>query len=66
MHLRDGLDGVESIELEGASVECRGKVVVAREIFLLDLELCWSAASVVHVVGAVDRRAHVQSVLRVL
>lgn len=66
MHLRDGLDGVEAIELEGAAVEGLGEVVVAREIFLLDLELRWPAGSVVHVVGAVDRGAHVESVLGVL
>lgn len=66
VHLRYGLDGVEAVELEGAAVEGRGEVVVAGEVFLLDLELCRPAVSIVHVVGAVNRRAHVESVLGVL
>lgn len=66
MHLGYGFDGVEPVELEGAAVEGLGEVAVAREVFLLDLELSRPAVSVVHVVRPVVRRAHVQAVLRIL
>lgn len=39
VNLADCLDCVETVELEGASVEGRGEVVVAGEILLLDLEI---------------------------
>ncbi len=53
MNTWDCLDCVEPIELVSASVEMRGEVTVAWEILLLDLELCGSTASIVHIVGPV-------------
>lgn len=66
VHLGDCLDGVEAIELEGAAIEGFGEVVVAGEVFLLNLELRRPTVSVIHVVGAVNCRAHVESMLWVL
>lgn len=43
MHLTDSLYGVEPIELEGAPIECFCEVAVAREVLLLDLEICRAA-----------------------
>ena len=66
MHLADGFDGVEPVELEWPSVEAFAEIVVAGEVLLLDLKICWFAAPIVHVVGVVNGVAHVQAMLRVI
>lgn len=66
MNLGHCLHCVKTVELEVASIEVLREVAIAREVFLLDLELRWPAAAVVHVVGTVNRRAYVQSMLWIL
>jgi hypothetical protein len=66
VHLRHSLHSVESVELVVAPIEGLREIAIAGEVFLLDLEVGWPAAAVVHVVGAVDRGPHVHAVLWVL
>lgn len=66
MHLRDSLDRIEPIKFEISAIEGLREIAVAREVFLLDLEIRGSAAAVIHVIGPVDSRADIESGLRVL
>lgn len=63
VNLRDCFDCIEAVEFEGAAVEAFGKIAIAREIFLLDLEISWPAVSVIHVVGLIGRRTDIESVV---
>lgn len=72
MYIRDSFHSVEAVELESATGEPLSEGAVAWVVLVRHLVVHWYFAAyimycytVVHIVGAVDRRPHVEPMLRV-
>lgn len=65
MHIRNCLDCVQTIEFETTTSKSFCKGAIAREIIILDLDLCWWVLAIVHVVGTIDGRANIKTISRV-
>ena len=65
VHSWHSFDSIESIELEIPTIEIFSEITIAREVFLLDLEISWSTAAVIHVIGPVNSRPDIETGLRV-
>lgn len=59
MNLRDGLHSIESIKFVVSTIKGLSKIAVAWEVLFLDFEIRRSAATVIHVICAVNRGPNV-------
>ena len=66
MHIWNCLHGVQSVEFIITSAKTLRKWVVCWVVLVLQLEFLWLAASIVHVIGSINCRPHINSMFRVL
>ncbi len=66
MHLAHRLHSIQPVELERTPIKSFREVAVAREVLLLDFEVCRPAGTVVHIVSVIHRIPNVQALLRIL